>query len=550
MGNVMRRSLPSLGLLMALLLAVGFAAVVFVGGPVWLPVAFAVGVILVQYLINPLIIEWLVPATVVEQDGQRYLTDHALGEIVARRCRDAGVPLVRLGIVDDGTPNAFTFGRTRRDARIWVSRGILERLDERELDAVVTHEIGHIKHWDFAVMTVAAVIPMALYLLYSATRDADEDEARALAGPAYAAYLVSELTILALSRARETAADLWSCECTGDGDALASALVKIAYGIGQSEAERKIEVEVLHGEGKSGKAEARRLERRAGRARAMRAMGIFEPTAAEAMQACFAKGIDPELALGAMGWETVNPWAGALERLSSHPLVGRRIQNLETSGLPGAPRHWSVLRAVTAGPPEQIIEMRSRFATELAVAMAPWTVLVLAGVFRLFNASLFWIGAALVIAGGLFLLKQTVKYPMTFSPVPAVAGLLARIDAGPVRGIGVEVRGEIIGRGFPGYVFSPDLVVQDASGFAPLTYVQPFPFAADLFGLLQAEDFVGREVVARGWYRRSPGPRVELREVAAAGGRRARSLQWMACYAMSAITVLVGLVTMAIGFPL
>jgi len=58
---------------------------------------------------------------------------------------------VKLGIVDDGMPNAFTFGRRRGDARIWLTRGLFERLDEAELDAVVTHEIGHIKHFDFVV---------------------------------------------------------------------------------------------------------------------------------------------------------------------------------------------------------------------------------------------------------------------------------------------------------------------------------------------------------------------------------------------------------------
>src|SRR4029078_2562177 len=138
-----------------------------------------------------------------------------------RRGRETGIPLVKLGCVDDGNPNAFTFGRTPRSARMWVTRGLLERLDERELDAVIAHEVGHIKHWDFAVMTVAAVIPMVLYLVYLMARSATREEARAVAIGAYVAYLVSQFMLLALSRARETAADHWSCECTGDGDALA-----------------------------------------------------------------------------------------------------------------------------------------------------------------------------------------------------------------------------------------------------------------------------------------------------------------------------------------
>ena len=184
MRFVLRRSLPSIGGLLASVLAVGVAAVFAFGLPLWFPAAFAIAVVLLQYAVNPLIIQWLVPATVIDHDGERYLTDHPVGEIVARRCRDAGVPLVKLGFVDDGNPNVFTFGRTPRDARMWVTRGLLERLDERELDAVITHEVGHIKHWDFVVMTVAAVVPMVLYLVWlTAAPPADRRRGRSRSAP-------------------------------------------------------------------------------------------------------------------------------------------------------------------------------------------------------------------------------------------------------------------------------------------------------------------------------------------------------------------------------
>ncbi|MDQ3898305.1 MAG: hypothetical protein M3326_13855, partial [Actinomycetota bacterium] len=92
MTFVLRRSLPSVGGLIGLLLAVGFAVVAFLGAPVWFPVAFAIAILAVQYLVNPWIIQWLVPATVIPHDGQRYATDHPLGDIVARQCAGAGVP--------------------------------------------------------------------------------------------------------------------------------------------------------------------------------------------------------------------------------------------------------------------------------------------------------------------------------------------------------------------------------------------------------------------------------------------------------------------------
>src|SRR5438874_6326720 len=203
MAFVLRRSIPSIAGLLGLLLAVGFAVVGVLDAPIWFPMAFAIGMIALQYALNPFVIEWLIPAAMIDHVDGRYLTNDRVGEIVARRCRDAGVPMVRLGIVDDGTPNAFTFGRTPRDARMWITRGLLERMDDDELDAVVAHEVGHVKHWDFAVMTVAAVVPMALYLMYIVARGANRSEARAVAIGAYLAYLVSQFILLALSRARE-----------------------------------------------------------------------------------------------------------------------------------------------------------------------------------------------------------------------------------------------------------------------------------------------------------------------------------------------------------
>jgi hypothetical protein len=175
-------------------------------------------------------------------------------------------------------------------------------------------------------------------------------------------------------------------------------------------------------------------------------------------------------------------------------------------------------------------------------------VLVIGGVvFGMLPDSRFGMGMAVAVAGLLFFVKQQFRYPADHQPVDEIAGLLERLDAGPVAGIPVTVRGQIVGRGMPGYVLSPDLVVADATGFVPLLYRQPLPFVAELFGLFRAGAFQGQEVVARGWYRRLPGPAIELRDVQAVNGRKARSWEWVARYAGSVLLVFAGVALMLVG---
>ncbi|MCW2579187.1 MAG: ATPase associated with various cellular 5 [Blastococcus sp.] len=86
----------------------------------------------------------------------------------------------------------------------------------------------------------------------------------------------------------------------------------------------------------------------------------------------------------------------------------------------------------------------------------------------------------------------------------------------------------------PGYRLSPDLVVQDGSGFLPVLYRQPWPFARAILGVLRAERFIDQDVVVRGRYRRNPAPILELRRLDAADGSRIRGFLWVGAYLLGA----------------
>jgi hypothetical protein len=302
---------------------------------------------------------------------------------------------------------------------------------------------------------------------------------------------------------------------------------------------------------KEKKAFRRETKRRERRTSLMRTMGILDHGAAAGMVNGFVGGVDAERAVAALRWETENPWARVFEKLSTHPLVGRRIAALSDSQLDGRPQ-WLGLQVVEAEAKHtDHRRLYRRFLVDVAAVVVPWLALGVS-LLLLFSPALFspahpsWAaGPLLAVAGGLFALAQARRYPMVFTRVAAVTQLLERLDAGPVRGIPVEVRGRIVGRAAPGYVLSSDLVVQDESGIVALGYRQPIPGADALFGFKKAHDFVDRDVVARGWYRRTPYPVIELRELRT-DDSRARPCLWLARFVSAGVLVVAGLAVTAV----
>src|SRR2546430_17492354 len=71
----------------------------------------------------------------------------------------------RLAVSADPTPNAFVFGRTPNSATLAIHQGLLQRLDENEIEGVIAHELGHVKHRDFIVVTMISAIPLVAYLI-------------------------------------------------------------------------------------------------------------------------------------------------------------------------------------------------------------------------------------------------------------------------------------------------------------------------------------------------------------------------------------------------
>ncbi len=157
-----------------------------------------------------------------------------LYRIVTMLAQRAGLPQPRLAVIPEGTPNAFATGRDPEHAVVAVTEGLVEMLSRQELEGVLAHELGHVKHRDILIGSLAAVLAQAILFLshmalWVSPRD-EEGRPHPLAG--LSLYVLGPLAALllqmALSRSREYLADEYAAHVTGRPDQLAAALAKIA----------------------------------------------------------------------------------------------------------------------------------------------------------------------------------------------------------------------------------------------------------------------------------------------------------------------------------
>ncbi|HEV8164405.1 MAG TPA: zinc metalloprotease HtpX [Actinomycetota bacterium] len=173
-----------------------------------------------------------------------------LHQVIDRLCALADMPKPRVAISDSDIPNAFATGRNQQHAVVCVTSGILRRLSEPELEAVLSHELSHVAHRDVAVMTIASFLGIlaGLVVRYSfyagafggggwgrSNDNRDNSGAIILLVVLVSAivYALSFLLTRALSRYRELSADRSGAILIGRPSTLASALVKVSGEMGR-----------------------------------------------------------------------------------------------------------------------------------------------------------------------------------------------------------------------------------------------------------------------------------------------------------------------------
>lgn len=155
-------------------------------------------------------------------------------EMIRELANKANLPMPRVYLIEEDSPNAFATGRNPENAAVAATTGIMRILSNRELRGVMAHELAHVKHRDILISTIAAtmagaVSAIANMALLFGNRNSDGRSANPIAGilVAILAPMAAGLIQMSISRAREYEADRGGAEIAQDPEALASALEKI-----------------------------------------------------------------------------------------------------------------------------------------------------------------------------------------------------------------------------------------------------------------------------------------------------------------------------------
>jgi heat shock protein HtpX len=160
-----------------------------------------------------------------------------VGPMTQRLCQRIGIPMPKLWLIPDNSPNAFATGRNPKHASVAVTAGLLQLMNESELEGVIAHELAHVTNRDILTQSIAATMGSAItsltYMMYFMGGSRSDDEDSGGGGMAGALLMMilgpiaATLIQMAISRTREYAADASAAKYTGSPYGLMNALQKL-----------------------------------------------------------------------------------------------------------------------------------------------------------------------------------------------------------------------------------------------------------------------------------------------------------------------------------
>ena len=238
------KTFPLLAAMTALFMGVGL----LIGGPIGMGIAFVIAAamnLFAYWNSGDMVLRHYNAQLASEQSPDPRVRAYA--QDTQAMARQAGMPMPKIYVIDQGQPNAFATGRDPANAAVAATTGLLGMLSREEIRAVMAHELAHVQHRDTLTMTVTATMAGAIgmlanFAMFFQPRD-ENGHANPLAGLAMMilAPIAAAIVQMAISRSREYEADALGAALCKDPAALASALAKIermAHSIPIHEAER------------------------------------------------------------------------------------------------------------------------------------------------------------------------------------------------------------------------------------------------------------------------------------------------------------------------
>ncbi|ERN42290.1 Zn-dependent protease with chaperone function [Rubidibacter lacunae KORDI 51-2] len=483
-------------------------------------------------------------------------------KLLQRYCRQRKLPVPNLGVLPAAAPFAFGYGLSPRSARLILSEGALDRLEDDEIASLCAAQLFHIASRETVLVSGFVAFLQIPYLLYRASANLGTRGSKCLETPPgwfpapvrrafwpdapqfvrhgaawlsagfYGAYWLWRLAVLWSVRRRAYYADRFACNLTGNPNGHARALLKVAEGTA---------AQVKQFEQTSWLLESFNLLLPLGPRQAIGIGSVPERVPFETV----------------LGWECTNPYRHWLKFADTHPLLGDRLFLLGRYAT-----HWQLQPEVElpiVAPPERTNRARILKAKNSYRALPILQSAVLAGlVFGLGSRLVLWLLSLVSLMGdrapGLWwlrsldwlqrdpsLLNACIMVAISLSLIVWVNGyfpdikiedkqeprlyeLLSDRSAVPPNPQPVRLSGKLLGRRGLANWAGQDLVLFSPSGAIALHWLSALGQVGNLLpGMMRPCEFVGRKVTVTGWLRRGPTPWIDVDTIAVESGPRLRS---------------------------
>ncbi|MDZ8084140.1 MAG: M48 family metalloprotease [Nostoc sp. DedQUE12b] len=434
---------------------------------------------------------------------------------VLQRCsQQRHWPLPKLRILPTAAPIILTYGSLPRNARIVVSQGLLEQLADDEIAVIYATQLGHIAHWDFAVMSLLLLVTLPVHKLYQQMSElGDKISAKIwrwpvtiLASLIYGIWCLLTGTALCLSRLRLYYSDRVAAEITGNPNALIRALLKISIGI------------------------AADIQKQEHTSWQLESLNLLTPVSYQ--QSLSLGTIASNLSFESfLKWDTANPYRRWFTINNSHPLMGDRIERLCQIA-----RHWHLDTELHfASVPSKVkrqsflLQVAPWLGIPLGVLFAGFVWLTWQLAFTLKFLNLKWIYEDWSFITGCLLIGFSIGTvmrinsffpdikPATVQTEDSLPNLLADPSALPIDSVSVRLVGKLLGRQGTSNTLAQDLILQSSAGLVKLHHI------SWLGQSVNHQDLIGRQIIVTGWFRRGATPWIDIQTLETQSGKTIHS---------------------------